>query len=32
MNDPELKMTLFRAVISGEETKKKKASYVDVGC
>lgn len=31
MNDPELKMILFRTVISGEETKKK-ASYVDVGC
>lgn len=24
MNDPELKMILFRTVISGEETKKKK--------
>lgn len=34
MNDPELKMILFRTVISGEETKKKKkkASSVDVGC
>lgn len=33
MNDPEQKMILFRTVISGEETKKKKkASYVDVDC
>lgn len=31
MNYPELKMILFRTVISGEETKKKKkASSVDV--
>ena len=28
MNDPELKMILFRTVISGEETKKKQAMWM----